>query len=106
MIRLDARRVNRGLRYLPDPEYRSRRTNLLVFEQVNQLSQTAVVASVSQGASEWRAFLPAHSTTRFGCAFRDGMNAYQAFSAEIARSTCDGPHGGEALFTNRETGDV
>ena len=85
------------------PEHRRGGTNLLILEQVDQVAQAAVVASVSHCPLERRMQALAESAESAG-AFGERRRE-QCFSADAAERSLERTERAQAVFTNGKTGN-
>src|SRR5579872_5889019 len=80
------------------------RSYSVVLEQVNQFTQSAVVAAVGGGLHVWRFQTAAQSTAHFvrglNRFLRECEGAYQPFAADGAQPSCDGAHGRKTILTD------
>ena len=82
------------------PQDTRRGTNLLVFQQMDQVAQTAVVTPIGKGLLEWRLDALAQPAERIAASHKGGgEERFPANAAELARQ---GPQRVETALTNRE----
>ena len=88
-----------------------RRTNLVVFEQMNQLPQSAFITPVGGGLDVWRFKTAAQSAKSLAGCRRESLSreckgAHQSLAADGAESASDRRHRMQAIFTHWKPGNV
>src|SRR4051794_38147798 len=88
------------------PENRGSRTHLLILQQVNQLAQATVIASISHGFDEGRSQFSAQTASSFLGSISVSKGSLQPLSADGADCTLNRLNFAQAGLANRQAGNV